>query len=281
MLVAVILAVAIALFAPLLYVGWSLDRAPTHTPSDVLATGRPSGRLLLCLGDSITHGRIGADWVGAIRECYRPAGLTVVNGGVNGELTWNVRQRLAEGLSLRPDLTVLMIGSNDVMGADRPDRAAGYKRSNKLPQLPDLLWSIEQLTLLVSELTEGGGEVAVCSIPPLGDEPTASSEMLAREYNAEVRSIAEAAGVTLIDVHSLLAAVEPSAHRAYAGGLWPVVSAVVRSAAAHYLLGKSWDSIGEAGGWSVTVDGIHLTDRAGAVVADAVSEWIDRATTQE
>jgi len=262
------------LLSPLLYVAWRLDQAPSHTPTDVLATGRPEGPLLLCLGDSITHGRIGADWVGAVRERYGSHGLTVVNGGNNGELTWNVLQRLPEALSLRPDLTVLMIGSNDVMGADHPQRASGCERSNKLPQLPDLAWSVEQLGALVADLKEGGGEVAVCTIPPLGDDPTASGEVITREYNAAVRSITEEAGLTLIDVHALLTAVESSASRPYAGGIWPVVSAVVRSAGAHYLRGKSWDTIGAAGGWSVTVDGIHLTDRAGAIVTEAVSEWI-------
>jgi acyl-CoA thioesterase I len=281
MLLAGILATCFfALLAPLLYVGWSLDRAPSHTPADILATGRPEGRVLLCLGDSITHGRIGADWVGAVRDRYRPHGLTVVNGGNNGELVWNVRQRLNEALSLRPNLTILMIGSNDVMGADHPDRAKGYKRGNKLPQSPDLLWSIEQLRQIVGELKQGGGEVALCTIPPLGDDPTASGELTAREYNAEARSIAEDAGLRLIDVHALLTAVESSASRPYAGGIWPVVSAVVRAAGAHYLLGRSWDAIGERGGWSVTVDGIHLTDRAGAIITDAASAWIDGTRSQ-
>ncbi len=263
------------LLAPLLYVAWQLDRAPTHTPEAVLAAGRPQGSLLLCLGDSITHGRIGADWVGRLRQEHGGA-LAVVNGGVNGELVWNVRQRAQTAMALRPDFTVLMIGTNDVMAADRPDRARGYERSNRLPQSPTLAWSIAELAALTAELKLACPRVALCTIPPLGDDPSAPAEALVREYNGRLGSVARAAGVELIDIHAALCALEPGGGRAYQGGIWAVVALVLRATAARYLFGRSWDAIARSAGWHLTVDGIHLSDRAGAVVAEAVNAWSER-----
>lgn len=270
-----VLGAGVLVFAPLLYVGWRLDRAPTLSPEDVLATGRPDGPLLLCLGDSITHGHIGADWVGQVRERRGPDGLTVVNGGVNGELVWNVRQRAAEAVSLRPDLTVLMIGTNDVMAADLPERARSYRRSNRLPRIPDLDWSIAELTALVAEVRGAGGQTALCTIPPLGDDPTAPGETLVRQFNVAVRDVAEATGVPLIDIHASLTGLTAKGGRAYSGGLWSTAGLILQATIRRYLLGQSWDAIAKAGGWNVTVDGIHLSDRAGAIVAREIGAWTD------
>ena len=51
---------------------------------------------------------------------------------------------------------------------------------------------------------------------------------------------------------------------------------VLRATAARYLFGRSWDAIARSAGWHLTVDGIHLSDRAGAVVAEAVNAWSER-----
>jgi len=259
--------------APLAYCLWRLDRAPAGCVEDVVAEGRPAGPLLLCLGDSITHGHIGADWVGALRE-RRPA-LTVVNGGVNGEMAWNVRQRLDDALSLAPDAVILLIGSNDVMAADLPARASAYERSNRLPRTPDLRWSMEQLTLLLSELRGRCARVAVCTIPPLGEDPGTPVRELVATFNQHIQSSAQAAGIPVLDLHGALTALSPARGQAYDGSMATTVWAIGRAMAAHVLLGRSWDTVAEASGWAVTVDGIHLSDRGGAILRERAERWLD------
>ena len=68
------------------------------------------------LGDSITQGGLGADWVGALRQRLADRAL-VVNAGVGGQVTWDLRQRLDEVARCRPDAILLLVGSNDAVGA--------------------------------------------------------------------------------------------------------------------------------------------------------------------
>ena len=57
--------------------------------------------IVLCCGDSITHGHIGYDWVGALRE--KDSSKIYVNAGINGDLAWNLNQRLENKLNSNLD----------------------------------------------------------------------------------------------------------------------------------------------------------------------------------
>ena len=279
MIAAAVFGLLFVLFLPMAYLGWRLDRAPVDCVEDVVVRGRPDGRLLLCLGDSITHGHIGADWVGAVREAN--PGLTVVNGGCNGEMAWNVRQRLDEAMSLKPDAVTLLIGTNDVMAAHRTDRAEAYVRQNKLPRTPDLQWSTEQLTGLIAELASRRVPLAVLTIPPLGDDPTEDVTPIVASWNDRIRALVGATPATLLDLHAALTPLTPpSGGRQYRGGGFEIVTWIGAALARHYLMGRTWDQIATHAGWSVTVDGIHLSDRGGQAALALIQPWLDDATAQ-
>lgn len=48
----------------------------------------------MMIGDSITHGRIGTNFVDILSRKFN--NYEFVNAGVNGHLAWNVNQRLDE-----------------------------------------------------------------------------------------------------------------------------------------------------------------------------------------
>ncbi len=92
------------------YIAWSRQR-PTE---------RPAGRVLLCLGDSLTFG-LGA----APSEAYpvrlqqrlaeHGAAWSVVNGGIPGQSSADVLRRLPALLAeLRPEVVLLLVGWNDM-----------------------------------------------------------------------------------------------------------------------------------------------------------------------
>lgn len=57
-------------------------------------------------------------------------------------------------------------GSNDAMGSERPDRGRSYRRSNRLPQLPDATFYEVSLRAVLSRLSSCVEHVAICTIPP-------------------------------------------------------------------------------------------------------------------
>lgn len=246
-------------------------RPPSRAPERWSESLRPaSGPVVLCLGDSITHGHLGSDWTGLLAS----RGLTVVNGGINGELAWNVVQRVNRALVCRPDLVTVLIGANDAMGSH--DEAAGrrYLRMVDLPRLPDLEWFEENLRVLVRRLREQSqARIALMTLAPIGEDPGAPIAKLVERCNAVIARVAADLGAELLPLHDRLMALlaESSGPRPY--DYVPGARSKIRMVSAgalHYLLGMSWDRIAARRGLTLTIDLVHLNDRAGTVVADLV-----------
>lgn len=69
-----------------------VDAPPALNPRAFLDTGKPRGEgpLVVCAGDSITHGHASYPYVDLLRERLGGDGFTFVNAGVNGELSYNL-----------------------------------------------------------------------------------------------------------------------------------------------------------------------------------------------
>jgi len=201
-------------------------------------------------------------------------GLTVVNGGINGELAWNVVQRLDRALACRPDVVTVLIGANDAMGAH--DEASGrrYLKMVELPRLPDVEWFEENLRVLVRQLRERSeARIALMTLAPIGENPRSPIAALVDQCNAIIARVAEELDVDLLPLHDrlveLLAEGSGAQRHRYAPGARGRIR-MVSAGVLHYLLGMSWDRIADRRGLALTVDLVHLNDRAGTVVADLV-----------
>ena len=70
--------------------------------------------MVVCIGDSITHGRVSHNYVDLLAGRFRDGNVVFVNAGINSELAWNVVQRLDAVIACKPDVvTVLSYGTND------------------------------------------------------------------------------------------------------------------------------------------------------------------------
>jgi lysophospholipase L1-like esterase len=271
------LAVAVLVLVTGATVAWKWYRVlqpPARAPERWSESLRPaSGPVVLCLGDSITHGHLGSDWTDLLAR----RGLCVVNGGINGELAWNLAQRVDRALACRPDVVTVLIGANDAMGAH--DEASGrhYVKLVNLPRMPDLEWFEENLRTLVRQLRDRSqARIALMSLAPIGEDPEAPIAALIGECNAVIARVAEDLGVELLPLHDRLAArlAESSrpTHHQYVPGIRSTMR-MVGAGVLHYLLGMSWDRIAARRGLTLTIDLVHLNDRAGAVVADLVEAF--------
>jgi lysophospholipase L1-like esterase len=268
---------AVVVLAAAATVAWKWYRVlqpPARSPERWSEALRPSsGPVILCLGDSITHGHLGSDWTGLLAS----RGLAVVNGGINGELAWNVVQRVDRALVCRPDVVTVLIGANDAMAAH--DEASGhrYLKLVNLPRLPDLEWFEENLRLLVCQLREkSGARIAVMTLAPIGEDSRAPIASLVGECNQIIARVTEDLDVELLPLHDRLAALLDDGSGARQHRYVPGTRSTLRmvgAGALHYLLGMSWDRIAERRGMTLTVDLVHLNDRAGRVVAELVEEF--------
>lgn len=244
-------------------------------PAAFIARGRSDGtqRVVVCVGDSITRGAASADYVALLRAGRAGPGTEFVNAGIDGNLAWNVRQRLDAVIACTPDAVTLLVGTNDVNATVSPHLAEHYRRNQGLPQAASLPWFRENVAGILDRLlAETRARVAVLQVPPLGEDLGSPVNARVREYNAALADVAAERGVAVLPLHERLAATIPANTRppSYDGSEAAAVVAVLR----HMVLRQGWDRVSRASGLHVLTDHIHLNDRAAAVLAGLVEEFL-------
>ncbi len=255
--------------------GLATWRRPSGSPADFLRDGRPPAvrTVVVCAGDSITHGVVSASYVAPLRARLGHDGVVVVNAGINGNLAWNVLARLDEVIACRPDAVTLLIGSNDVLGTLAPEWETMYRQQQRIPVTPAPDWFRSTLAEILRRLAaETGARIAVLALPPIGEDLGSDTNDRVRAHNAIIREVAAEHGAAVLPLHDSLVALLPPDHAPapFDGTRRLMGAALVRRA----VLRQPWTRISAANGLVLLTDGVHLNDRAAAVVADLVEGWL-------
>jgi acyl-CoA thioesterase-1 len=250
-------------------------RVPVDSPAAFLRRGRASGTrtLVVCAGDSFTHGVMSADYLAQLRGRLGADGYEFVNAGINGNLAWNVMQRVDAVVACRPDAVTLLVGTNDVLATLGPPWEPMYRRQQHIPVTPTLAWYVENLRTIIDRLrADTGARLAILDLPPLGEDLTSEINDRVREYNAALRNVAAEAGIEVLPLHDRLVALLPVGHMP---PLFEGRRGLMGSSLARRLVQRrSWDEISEAHGLALLTDHLHLNDRAAGVVADLIADWL-------
>ena len=250
-------------------------RTPRDSPAAFLRRGRaPSTRtLVVCAGDSFTHGVMSADYLATLRGRLGSDGYEFVNAGINGNLAWNVLQRLDDVVACRPDAVTLLVGTNDVLATLGPAWEPMYRRQQHIPVTPTLAWYEENLRAIIDRLqAETGARLAILDLPPLGEDLESEINDRVRAYNAALRAVAAASGVSVLPLHDRLVDLLPDDHTPppFEGRRNLMGSALVR----RLVRRQSWDQVSDAHGLALLTDHLHLNDRGAAVLADLIAGWL-------
>ena len=251
--------------------GWRAD-----TPEAFLLAGRPPATkyVVACLGDSITQGQISANYVSLLRARFGPAGTTFINAGVNGDLAFNVVNRLDAVIACRPDVVTLLVGTNDVNARFDDTWAERYRKDQGLPVSPTLAWYVENIEAIVRRLqSETQARIALVEVPMLGEDLDGRMNGLVRAYNEALHVAGKRLGVPCLPLYTRLESLFPAGHAPppYAGDIKEILKAGMSS----QLLRRSWDDIARRNGLVALTDHIHLSDRAASVVADLVAGFLE------
>ena len=251
-------------------------RRPPGSPAEFLRVGRRPGThtVVVCAGDSIAHGVVSASFVEPLRARLGGDGYAIVNAGINGNLAWNVLRRLDEVIACRPDAVTVLVGTNDILGTLGPDWEAMYRRDQGIPSTPTLDGYLDAMRAILDRLAaETDARVAVLDLPPIGEDLGSATNDRVRTYNAALRGLAAGrAGVTVLPLHDALVGALPAGHdpRPFDGTRRLMGAALFRRAA----LRQPWSRISAAHGLALLTDGVHLNDRAAAMVADLIEGWL-------
>lgn len=228
---------------------------------------------IVCVGDSITRAQVSVDYVADLRRRIPTA--TVINAGVNGDLAYNVLQRLDAVVEEQPDLVTVLIGTNDANATMSERNLRMFTEMKQLPVRPTLEWYRENLTAIVTRLdAETLARVAVLSPPVLGEDPDSEPVARSTAYAQVAREVARTAGVTYLPLHEHQLDHLRSADRhpriTYRDGR----SIQSRAAIQHFILRRSFDAIARSRGLELTTDLIHQNSRGAGMIADLIEQFI-------
>jgi acyl-CoA thioesterase-1 len=149
------------------------------------------GMVVACLGESLTKGEVSYDWVADLQARPQNAAIHFVNLGVGGDHAYNALKRLPQVIQCRPNKVVVLIGAGDVISTVSATRDRVFRIWKRLPQKHSLKWFDENIRQIVSKLKhETTAQVALCSLPLIGEDPESEVNRRIEEYSQVIRQIA-------------------------------------------------------------------------------------------
>jgi acyl-CoA thioesterase I len=238
----------------------------------------PGETLVVLLGDSITEGIASFDYVALLGERMSSRGYRFMNAGVGGDTAWNLRQRLGPVIASDPDRVVVQVGSNDVLAHLNGGRLGrGAQLRKRLPgpvTLEGYLDNVRQVIATLRETTSA--EVAVVSIPVMGEDLASRANVEVRRFNDALRVLAAEMNVPYLAAHEAMEQVLRDEQRV--PGVPFDASKLTRRMVVAVVLrlrGWSWDEISARNGLLLTTETLHLNGRGAAIVADVVEQWLE------
>ena len=275
-----VLIIAAALAAAFFYVSKIISTLPIGRAEDYLnSNDQQDKKIIACIGDSLTHGNIGQSWVDYLREEF-PNDI-FLNEGINANTTWQVLQRLEPIFICKPDLVILMIGTNDALGSFDIDSGLRYKKNNNLPEVPSFKKYKEQLLELIEKIGIQS-KIAICTLPPIGENVNSEVNKHVNLFNDYIKLIANQKKLSLLPVSDALWSDINSRtypiKLEYNSKAMPLLMKRILGGIFHYyLFKKSWNDISRAKGQWILFDQIHLNERGAEIVYKLAKDFISKS----
>jgi lysophospholipase L1-like esterase len=242
----------------------ALSAPPVSSPAACASEDRSAWRMTaVVLGDSITRGAMGHDFLADVRARL-PEGYMLINAGVNGARAADARARLDAVVACRPDAVAILIGTNDVLwGAAGDVGLEAYRRD---------------LDAIVTELAaRTTARLAVISVPLIGENLDSNLNARATRYAAEAREIAERAGARYLPLRErqedLLRAAGPSGPPcAERDEIDAEIQWAFRRRHARWT--RDWDAVAADRGFRLVVDCVHLSRAGARPAAELLEEFL-------
>ena len=258
---------------------YQINKNPMH-PRHYISDKEYNKKLVVFAGNSITHGRIGYDWVRSLS--LNDTSKIYLNAGMNGDLAWNVNQRIDEIIKCDPDLVFLLIGSNDAMGSLSKDAGEFYIKFKSLPLLPALDWYEKNYDQILQKLLKStSAKIILITIPWVGEHENSKIISIIREHNKIIKKLSLKYELKVLPFFDEMGKLILSKHQQNnSTETIPVytrkknASLSVFGILKYYRLGFSWNEIGDKNNLSATFDFIHLNERSGILLENLVQHSI-------
>jgi lysophospholipase L1-like esterase len=274
--------IALFLLALALYVGFKLYRVvlrrPATYPTPAYLQRRrrdhPDAPRLVCLGDSITQGDMGASYVRLLEQRLAPAGWVIFNAGINGDLSSNALARVDAVLAAQPTAVTLLIGTNNLHATMSAPNYASYVRLGKTHQPVTFEGYQADVAEIVRRLQQATtARIALVSIPLMSEDVTHAVNRRGDEYSAYLQALAGQLHVVYLPLREAQKAYLQSTGKK-GGPPYENTEPLMTSAMIWSFLGMSPDWIAARIGNQFTIDNLHSNTRAAGMIADVVEKFV-------
>lgn len=258
---------------PLIRKSWQLPNMAAATFEISSNNTKP---VVVCCGDSITHGHIGYDWVSSLRNIDKSK--VYINAGINADLTWNLNQRIDDIIKHHPDYVTILIGTNDAIGSQNIKHIQDYYVSTKgLPRLPHIDWYASELEKFIIDIqSKTNAKIAISTLSWLGEQSEAEIIKVVRSHNNIIRDLSAKYNLKLIDLFKEFdQIIDTNNSIPYTTTEWRRLRGL-RAVILHYVFGWSWNRIGRKYKLKLLCDHIHLNEKAGVMLEELMKDFIDR-----
>ena len=238
---------------------------------DLINNDKP---VVVCCGDSITHGHIGYDWVSSLRNS--DDSKIYINAGINADLTWNLNQRLDDIIKHNPDYVTILIGTNDAIRSQPVTLIQDYYIHTKnLPKVPSIDWFEEQIEIFVKEIkAKTSAKIAITTLPWLGEQEDTSIISVIKNHNKIIKRVALKYDLLILDLFSKF-----KEQISFSNSVPYTTSELrrlrgLRAVILHYVFGWSWTKIGQKYELQLLCDHIHLNEKGGDLMEQLVKEFL-------
>lgn len=223
---------------------------------------------VIFLGDSLTWGGYGGNYVEAVRERVGTR-HEIINAGVGGNTTVNVLRRLARDvIAHEPDKVLVMIGGNDVISFSQPDTRPYYRKGMNLATGFVSVDEFEQTYREILIQLQIHDIEPYVAIEPLELNPTV--DMAWKDYTERLLDIIDEFDLPYLNLpHLLNPTDQPIPER-------PPLSTkyIVQIGERERSGWQDWYTEQAQHGYIYTFDGVHWTPRAATQVATHIIEFM-------
>ncbi|HOG06509.1 MAG: SGNH/GDSL hydrolase family protein [Syntrophales bacterium] len=276
----ILVAVVLVLIGGYLHISTDAERLPENRPEVFLAqpAAKPGARVVVCAGDSLTHGAVSVNYVELLGRTFRDGGYEFVNAGVNSSLAYNLNRRLEDIIRCDPDYVTILIGSNDANASLGDPTARRLIRKMKLPRRPDRAWFRSNLVAVCEELkARTHARIALLSLPPIGEDVDSVAFRRAAEYSGIIKEVARSQNVDYLPLNeAMTAGIRARGQKPTLSHTGDTQLPLYAALAKHYLLRQSYDDISAGNGFLYLTDLLHLNTRGATLVAGFIGEFITR-----
>jgi lysophospholipase L1-like esterase len=276
----------------------AVSAPPANNPDNFTNFVRGQGRrrpVLVCLGDSLTHGNCSASITPEIpsKLCQTLGMAPPVYGNVFVDPLWIVNcgqnnitshtilhERLNKALGCHPDFIVLWIGTNDVRAIYKRSWAKEVVGTNHLQQEPSMEQLERNLKGILDFIRQSSPmvQVGICTLTPMGEDLKAPANKVVRQANEIIERVvaAQGEGCTVIPVFERFESILEKRRRS-----WNTLSvdyflyvALIMNPLYLAIPFLNWNKLSALFSHKLLSDGLHLNENGKDEVVELIVDWL-------